>query len=146
MRIDCLHGYFIFKEDHGGEASYFTNYYGLPLVGKDHYFTFPSLKDAPEYSIKGAPLLGQTATETFQGKPWEVMEKNGLVFDLTTGTVKPVSSIKTQVEISQAGFYFYSNGLINPGSLRTDGKKVKSYRAKIIQRTWSYRYSEVTYF
>lgn len=119
--------------------------YGFTLVGKDDYFTFPLLEDAPDYSIKGAQILGNTATQTFEGKPWEVMESNGLVFDLITGLVKPLTSITTQVKISQAGFYFYTDGLLNPGSLRLDGKRVHSYRARLMKGTWGFRYSEVIY-
>lgn len=145
MTIDCLHGFFIIREDQPGEAAQFMSYFGLNLVGFQDFFTFEGLALAPTYSIKGAPLLGQTATANFSGKPWEVFEANGMVFDLISGSLKPIASITTQVKISQAGFYFYSEGLLNPGSLRTDGERVKSYRAHLLKGTWGFRYSEVDY-
>lgn len=145
MKIDCLNGFFIFREGQAGEISQLMSHYGIDLVGKDDYFTFGPLENVPTYSIKGAPLLSNTATATFSGEPWEVMGQNGLVFDLVTGTIKPKLSITTQVKISQAGFYFYSDGLLNPGSMTPDGKRVQSYRATLHKSTWGFRYSEVIY-
>lgn len=145
MRIDCHHGYFFFREDRTGEVAEVMAYYGFDLVAKDNYYTFPLLESAPDYSLKGAPILGNTATVNYEGNPWEVMEQNSLVFDLISGTVKPIATVINPVTISLAGFYFVSKGLINPGSVLSDGRKVKSYRGRLSTGTWSYRYSEVSY-
>ena len=145
MRIDCLNGYFFFREDKIGEVAQFMAHYSLSLVAVDDYYTFEALEAAPDHSIKGASYLGNLATVNYEGKPWEVMGQNGYVFDLISGTVKAIASIVNIVSISQAGFYFVSPGLINPGAVTSDGRKVKSYRAKLSMATWSYRYSEVSY-
>lgn len=145
MRISCLHGYFIFDEERPGEISEFMSYYGLTLVAKDNYFVPEALQDAPDYSIKAGSYLSGTAIKSFAGKPWEVMEANSIVYDFADNLIKPISSIIKEFSIKQTGFYFVSNGLIQPGSITNDGKIIKSYRAWFSMETLKFRYSEVEY-
>lgn len=145
MRIECLHGYFKFTEERAGEVSQLMSYYGLTLVALHDYYTFQPLLEAPDYSLKGAPLLGQVASVNFEGSPWEVMEQNGLVLDVVTGQVVPITSVTSTFRMSQAGSYYFIDGLLNPGSIDSKGNRVKSYRGWVSTRTWRYKYSEVEY-
>lgn len=145
MRIKCLHGYFIFEEDFIGEVSKFITRYGIPIVQKDDQYVFEFLENAPDYSIKGAPFLGTVATETFEGKPWEVMEANGFVFNFNTGLISPIASITQKTTIQRAGNYFVADGLILPGSVLSSGSKIKSYFGWFSFDTLSFRYSGVQY-
>lgn len=145
MRVRCLHGYFIFDEMRQGQISDFMNLTGLSLVPKDNYYTFEGLEDAPEYSLLGKTYLNLPAVALYEGKPWEVFEANEFVFDFTTGLLVPITSIARIIEIKQAGNMFVSNGLILPGSLTTEGKRVKDYAAWFSRDRLTWHYSEVTY-
>lgn len=145
MKVNCLHGYFIFDEERPGEIAEFAHYFGLPIVSKDGYFVPEALQDAPDYAIQGSSYLSGTGIKTFAGKPWEVMEANSLVYDISNDLIKPITSITQSFAIDQTGFYFFSRGLIQPGSIRADGKRVKSYRGWFSMDTLNFRYSEVQY-
>lgn len=145
MRVRCLHGYFIFDEMRQGQISDFMNLTGLDLVSKDNYYTFDGLEDAPNYSLVGKNLLNIPAIALFEGNPWEVFEANEVVFDFTTGLLVPIASIARIIEIKQAGNMFVSNGLIQPGSLTAEGKRVKDYAAWFSRDRLTWHYSEVVY-
>lgn len=145
MRVRCLHGYFIFDEMRQGQISDFMNLTGLSLVPKDNYYTFEGLEDAPEHSLVGKTLLNLPAIALFEGKPWEVFEANEFVFDFTTGLLVPITSIARIIEIKQAGNMFVTNGLIQPGSLTAEGKRVKDYAAWFSRDRLTWHYSEVAY-
>ena len=145
MRVRCLHGYFIFEEMKQGQISDFIRYSGLPLVSKDNYYTFFKLKDIPDYSLVGKNILNLPAIALFEGKPWEVFEANEFVFDFTTGLLVPITAVARVIEIKQAGNLFISNGLIQPGSLTAEGKRVKDYAAWFSRDRLTWHYSEVVY-
>ncbi len=144
MKIRCLHGFFIFEETSVGQVSDFISLTGLELVPWGKHFTFSFLQNAPDYSIQGADLLGFTATKNFAGKPWEVFEANGVVYDFDAGILKPIASITQTTKISVAGNALYSPGLILPGTL-TDGGRVRDYAAWYSRQRQRFLYSEVSY-
>lgn len=143
MRIDCLHGYFIFTESKAGQISRFISLYGLDLERSGDHFTFADLVDAPRYSIEGGTFLGARATKTFSGDPWEVMRVNRLVYDFNRGLVVSVDLIVQTVKLSQAGYYMLTSGMILPGSFMEDGSRVTDYAAHYIAELGQFRYSEV---
>lgn len=146
MKIQCLHGYFIFTESTAGEISRFMSVTGLTLVKRDDYFTFQTLQNAPNYSLAGKALVGVAiATKTFEGKPWEVFEANQMVYDFSKDIVLPIASVITLTSIKIAGNRFVSPGLILPGSLTVEGKRVKDYTAWQSNSRASWLYSEVSY-
>lgn len=145
MRIRCLHGYFIFQELKAGQVSEFINLFGFSLSAKDDYFTFDFLLGAPDYSLILKPYLGVPATATFEGRPWEVMRENGLIYDFDLNIVKPILSVTQFFQIETAANYFISNGLILPGSVTADGSRVKDYSAWFSFSNSTFRYSEVSY-
>jgi hypothetical protein len=143
VKINCLHGYFIFHEDRIGEVSEFISLFGLPIVFKDDHFTFESLADAPNFSIKGAPYLNTTATKTFAGKVWDVMRENELVYDYDKDLLVPIAQVTNRASFQAAGKYFVSSGLILPGSLTDEGSRVTEYAAWFSTESMRFRYSEV---
>lgn len=145
MKLNCLHGYFIFNETKMAQVSDFMNYTGLPLVSKDDYFTFQGKDSVPEFSLKDAPFMGVIATKNFEGPPWELYEENGFVFNFLTGLMQPITSITQVCQIKAAGDYFVSNGLILPGSVTADGSRVKDYSAWYSRDSQNWRYSEIVY-
>lgn len=145
MRVKCLHGYFIFEETALGQVSDFISYSGLPIEPKDNYYTFQKLLNFPQYSIKGKDLLGFTALKTFEGKPWEILEANELVYDFTLDQIRLISSVTQNVLIRKSGNRFVSNGLILPGSLTAEGERVRDYAAWFSRDRLSFLYSEVGY-
>jgi hypothetical protein len=146
MQINCLHGYFIFRENRAGEISDFMSLFsGLELVAKDDYFTFAALASSPDYSVEGATYLGATAIKTFEGKPWEVLKQNRLVYNFNSGAIIGIDTVTQRVEIASAANYFLSPGLILPGSVRTDGSRVTDYAAWYLFDSNKFKYSEVTY-
>lgn len=145
MRIDCLHGYFKFNEVRQGQISAFMSVYDLVLVKDRDFYTFETLKDAPLYAIKDKTYLGATVTQTYEGNPWEILEQNGLVFDFTSDSVVPKASITTRVIITQLDSSYLSEGLILPGSVTDDGKRVINYSAWFFPDTKRFKYSEITF-
>lgn len=145
MKVKCLHGYYIFEELKIGQVSNFTWITGIELSPKKNYFTFPGLVNAPEYSLINQDLLGVQALTTFEGEPHEVFEQNKVVFDITSGTVKYLSAINLQTEISQAGNKFISNGLIMAGARISTGQIIKNFSGFFIQATQRWVYSGIEY-
>jgi len=145
MRLNCLHGFFIFQETKVGQVSDFMSLTGLSLVPWRDAYTFEALVDAPNFSLAGKTMLEHPATKTFAGEPWEVFEANEVVYNFDTGLVVPIASITQRVVIQLAGNRFISNGLILPGSLTDDGDRVKDYSAWFSRDTLRWLYSGVSY-
>lgn len=143
MKISCLHGYFIFNETEAGQISKFVSRYDLPISLNGDHYTFDDLVDAPKYSIAGSTYLGAVATTTYEGEPWEVMRQNNLIYNFSTGLVEPIATIVQSFNLSTAGNYFVSNGLIVPGSVTDDGSRVKDYSALYSSKELRFKYSEV---
>jgi hypothetical protein len=145
MKIECLHGYFLFEETRAGQISDFMSLFGLEITKVGNRFTFQDLADAPRFSIEGSTYLGAPAVATFEGEPWEVMRANNLVYDFTQGVVVPISSITQAARLNAAGNYFVSTGMILPGSITEDGSRVTDYAAFYVSDRVNFKYSEVTY-
>ncbi len=145
MKLECLHGYFKFSETKSGQISKFMSLFGLEIERSGDHFTFSDLVDAPRYSIAGGTFLGVPTTETFEGEPWDVMRANGLVYDFTLGTIRPVLSITETVAIDSAGNYFVTTGMIQPGSVTEDGSRVTDYAAFFVEDRSNFKYSEIDY-
>lgn len=145
MKLDCIHGYFIFNETKSGQISQYMSQTGLSLIGKNGYYTFENLQDAPEYSLVGKTLIDIPAIATFEGKPWEVFEENGFVYDFALGLVRPILSIVQKTVVKQAGGVFWSPGLVLPGSITDDGKRVKGYSAWYSRDRLTWKYTAVYY-
>lgn len=145
MKIKCLHGYFIFEESKAGQVADMINLFGFALVLKDGYYTFSSLAEAPQFSIAGGTYLGAAATKTFEGKPWEVMRENGLVYDFANDEVIRIDTVTQPIELSSTNRYFLSSGMILAGSLTDDGSRVKEYAAHYLFDTAKFKYSEVSF-
>lgn len=143
MKISCLHGYFIFEETEAGQISKFVSRYGLDIALNGDHYTFTDLVDAPKYSIAGSTYLNAVAKTTYEGEPWEVMRQNELVYNFSTGLVVPIATIAQSFNLSTAGNYFVSNGLIVPGSVKDDGSRVRDYSALYNLRGVPFKYSEV---
>lgn len=145
MRIKCLHGFFIFDEFKTGQASKFMSQTGLKLVPWRGAYTFETIEPAPNFSIKGKDLFGNTATKNYAGEPWEIFEQNNLVYNFNTDAVVLISSITQKIDLKLAGDHYISPGLILPGSITSNGDRIKSYTGQLssFKPTWSY--SEVTF-
>lgn len=145
MKIRCVHGYFMIREDFAGELARFARLYDLEFVPKDDYYTFKDLEEAPDYSLEGQPYLGSPAPKTFAGRPWEVMRENGLVYDFTTGLVDQIDTVSERADLSETEFYYTSDGLLLPGSLAADGTRVTDFTAEYVWQSSNFRYTEVIY-
>lgn len=143
MKIDCINGFFIFRELRVGQVSDFMRYSGLTLVKWRDAYTFEGLENVPEYSQAGAPFLNLVASETYQGEPWELFDQNAVCFNYLTGLIVPFLSVAQNIKISTAGNKYVSNGLILPGSILPNGKKVKTYSGYFSRDTLNFNYSEV---
>lgn len=143
MKINCIHGYFKFEEQMSGELATFASLYGLEFARSGDHFTLSDLVDAPKHSLAGGSFLGCPTTETFEGEPWEVMRANELVYDFVTGAVVPIATIVRSAKLVQCENFFYASGMIVPGSVMEDGKRVKDYAALYLFSTNQFRYSEV---
>lgn len=145
MRIDCIHGFFIFREDAAGEASKFMSLFGLSLVKEKDFYTFETIAEAPRYVLEGGTYLGAPALVTYEGEPWDIMRENSLIYNFNLDTVVPIASITQRISIAPAGNIFISSGLILPGSVKDDGSRVKDYAARYLFDQSRFKYSEVAY-
>jgi len=145
MRVDCQHGFFIFREDKVGEISDFVSLSGLSIVRFRDQFTFETLAAVPEYSIDGSQFLGALATKTYAGEPGELFEQNELVYDFSRDLVVPISTITQVVTIKQSGRRIVTNGLILPGSLTEDLDKITGYSGYFLRDSLRWIYSEVQF-
>lgn len=145
MKIKCLSGFFIFEETALGEMGRFASIFELDLAPwRGNLFTFEALKDAPLYAIEGNTYLGEIVSTTYEGEPWEIFDKNNLVYNFTINKVVNKSTITQPVDI-KTGLYSYStNGLILPSSIMDDGRRVKDYSAWYSFGYNQFKYSEVT--
>lgn len=144
MRIDCIHGFYIFTEEYAGDVARFASIFGIDLESKGELFTFKDLIAAPDYSIKGADILANKAKVTHEGRPWEVMEANGLVYDFTAEKVVDINSIRQVITLSKGLEYYFADGLIVAGSL-AGSQKIKGFKAWFNFRDRSFKYSEVSF-
>lgn len=145
MKIDCLHGYYKFQEDYAGELSHFVSRFGFELDRSGDHFTFSDLTDAPDFSIQGGTFIAIPTIKTFEGKPWDVMRENELVYDFTTGLIVPIASVVRTISLSKSGNYFTAGGMILAGSLTDEGERVTDYAAHYIADLAQFRYSEIEY-
>lgn len=145
MRIECIHGYFRFFETSVGQISRFMSMFGLEIERNDDHFTFSALVDAPTYSIAGGTFLGIPTIKTFEGRPWDVMRANRLIYDFNKGIVRPIDSVLQTLTLEQSGNYYLTSGMILPGSIIEDGSRVTDYAAFYSSDRASFKYSELTY-
>lgn len=145
MKVNCIHGYFIFTEDAPGEISSFMSAFEVEIARSGDHFTFSDLVDAPNYSLPGGLFLGCPTLLAYEGKPWEVMRANRIVYDFTKGLVVPIDTVILSPVIEAAGDFYVSSGMILPGSLKDAGSRVKDYSAHFSERRQNFLYSEVNY-
>ncbi len=145
MKVTCLHGYFICRQREVGDIARFNTLFGQELTAVDDYYTFAELTEAPNFSILGAPYLDLVATATYAGNPWEVFEQNEFVFDFNQRVLRPLLSVTNVIDTLKLTASEYSQGLIMPGSVTKQGKKVTGYHCNVNIRTFSFYYSEIFY-
>lgn len=123
MRVLCLHGYFIFEPSRVSDISKLNSIYRAGLVKRQgRGFTFARLSGIEDYSLEGKTYIDTVADFTFEGKPWEVMRKNGIVFDFTEDASFPVEMIDDTLNPRLGRFTYSANGLIVPGTLSESGR------------------------
>jgi hypothetical protein len=131
MRLICRHGHYAFFPRTASDISRFSNFYGQELVREGEFYTFPFLKGIQDFSIAALPIKNLPALKTFEGKPWEVMKENGLVYSLSLKVLVPKASITFLVNPPQTGFYFTSQTpLIQAGSRNALGLQLLSFDAE----------------
>lgn len=144
LKIKCVHGFFTIDETSPGEIARFADLFaGLEIVSFGESFTFADLVDVPEYTIKGGELFDLVASATIADTPGEIFRANKIVYDFNAGLFKPITSIRTIVEIDQGSSYYLSPGLILPGSLTDGGKRVTDYAAWYLFGEGQFKYSSI---
>lgn len=128
MRILCRHGHIAFYPRHASDVARFTQYFGIILERSEDFYTFPTLVDAPRFTIKGTNYLGLVATVTYEGHPWEIMRENGLVYNVNRETLSLKGAITTQIALPLQSFCYLSQvPLVQPGSRNSLGNQILSY-------------------
>ena len=147
MKIICNHGYFKVYQDAIGEVARFNSRFNFDLTFKDDYFTFAGTLDVPDYSILGRPILGNVAIKTCEDfRPWEVMRKNGLVYNHTLKTVVPIASITDVIGANQTSLaYSSSKNLYMPGSYDNDWSQITGYLCSLDFSLFTFYYTEFYY-
>jgi len=146
MRVICRHGHFAFYPRDEKDISLFASYNELELVRVGDYFTFESISEAPDFSLEGLAYLNLTASETYEGNPWEIFRENNFVYDLANDEIKLKTQVSNSVKLPQTGpFYCPPVFLIQPGSILADGNRVMSYDAEFDQESYQLKVREFAY-
>ncbi len=145
MKITCLNGYFNFRETSLGEIAEFNSIFSSTLTAKDDYYTFNFLKDAPEYAIAGSKYLNLVATKTYSAKPWEIMRENKFVYDFNLKALTVSSLVAKKVLLTRLRDRYSASGLIQPGSVTSDWKRISGYQGTVNLENLNFSYSEIFY-
>jgi len=130
IRIICNHGFYRFFPQHADEIALFNSYFDSSLALSKDFYTFPELKEFPEYSLAGLPLGVIPAVKSCEGRPWEILKSNGMVYNIGASaiTLKEAITFVTKLELS--GYYFLTQQpMIQAGALLTNGQRVLSFDA-----------------
>lgn len=137
MRIVCRHGHYAFFPRGAADVQRFAQFFNLDLVLDQEFYTFRNLKGLAFYSLKGKQYgNGPIAKVTFSGKPWEVMQANGFVYDLNSGLIVDKASIGFTTKLTRTDFYWYvETTLIQAGSFNQSGEKILNFDAELDSAT-----------
>lgn len=132
MRVICRNGFFSFYPERSSDVTEFCSYFEIDLVRMEDFYTFPILAEIPNYSIQGAPLSNLVANKTYEGKPWEVLRENRMVYSIEGEILVPMISVVDTVDLYLSNFYYIAQAvLIQPGARSRSGKKIVSYDAQM---------------
>lgn len=146
MRIVCRHGHFAFYPRKASDIQKFAESFDVELEREEDYFTFAGLIGAKDYSLQGLPYLGVPATKTFQGKPWDVMKENALVYNVQLSLLVPKVSVVGIVDITQKGFFYVCNvPLLQAGARTILGRQILSYSGEFHEDKFYLRILEFSY-
>jgi hypothetical protein len=146
MRVVCRHGHYAFYPRKTSDIRQFANAFDIELEREEDYFTFKALKGAKEYSLATLPYLELPAIETFQGKPWDVMEANGFVYSIDLDKLVPKTSIVGVVEITQKNFFYVCNvPLLQAGARSMTGERIVSFSGEFMEDLFYLRLLEFDY-
>lgn len=93
MRIDCENGYYSFYPEKQQDLFLFSNLFSIELVKNGDHYTYPLLKTLPNYVLSPTPYGLFPSEKTFEGTPKDIMKELDLVYNLTTKTLVPATSI-----------------------------------------------------
>ena len=145
MRIECEHGLYRFYPDYPAEIFDFNDFYEQELEWNGRYFTFGRLVNAPRYSLVGKAVLGVNATQTFEGRPEDVLRQNKLVYHIADGVMKTLASVTESVVLDAVGGEFLaSSALVQAGAI-AGSQKVLSYDGRLNVSGMELRISSVEY-
>lgn len=145
MKITCIHGYFIFREQSVGEIAKFNSLYDQDLTAFDDYYTFSLLVDSPIYTISGTSWLGVLANASFCGKPWELMRENSFVYNVQSSQIVAISTVTNRASITRTYADYLARGLIQPGSFDANYQRITGYNGILDFSTLNFYYSELFY-
>lgn len=136
MRVLCRHGHYAFYPRYAGELTEWGNAFKKTLVRSGDFFTFAELAEAPRYSIAGLAYLGADTAVTYEGQePWEVMQANDLMYQISESKVVLKSEINITINPKLVGDYFEAQSpLIQAGSFLANGKRVLSFDGEYSER------------
>ena len=147
MIIKCEHGYYKFFTAAPNELYRFKMVFGVELLPKDDYFTFPELASLEPYSLVNQPYGNLTAKATIADSYGALFKVNGFVFDLKDMVLKYINSVQTVLNL----FKSYS-GTLNLTTIPQaggfyDGKRLVSFSGKLdkffkICEIWGAEYAE----
>lgn len=146
MRVLCRSGHYSFYPRNERDISRFCSFYKVELEKENDYYTFKFLKGIKDYSIRGGLYSNAPAIKTVEGKPWEVMDANGLVYSIFLKRIVNKATITIVSNLKLANFYYISDsGLLQSGALTSQGKKIKSFDAEYYFDIHKLRIREVEY-
>ena len=146
MRVLCRHGHFAFFPRREYEIFIFNDLLEVELVRSQDFYTFPILKDLPDYSLVGQLYGNFPSITRYEGNPWEIMRENRLVYSLETGLLVPRETIFVSINPVITGEFFLADTLlIQPGSSNYIGQRILSYDAEFLQDKLQLRVIEYSY-
>lgn len=146
MRILSRHGHYAFYPEHSSEIADFCKAFDITLEREDDFYTFPALKGLKDYSLATVVYKDIAATVNYEGKPWEIMRENEVVYNIGLEKVVPLISITTTLSLTLAdGFYNVNVPLIQAGSIVPTGERIVDYDAIFVEEYKQLKVMEVGY-
>lgn len=150
MRLICRHGHYAFYPQDAGDLFEFQEAYKIKLVRVNDYYTFQALSALPDY-VLATTVYGNAlapAIATIEGKPWDIMKANNLVYNLATGLLVLKTSIISNVKLPFLGKYFipeYRSLILQSGSRVVGQSQILSYDSEFATSVLEQRITGVWY-
>lgn len=144
MKINCLKGYYKFYPETNRELAYMEALLQKELVKTGECFTFAKLAEIKDYSVESSQAGNAVYAKTFSGCPEDVLEANGLAYDIAADLIVPKDAIIKTAPAAKDRYCYATNSLLQAYSA-LEGRKVLSFSGYYSFKKGFYSYDKVVF-